>query len=302
MRRFVSVAVLAVAGFIVAACTSSGATGPLKVGAFDFSESTILAEIYAQALSAGGIDAVVEQSTNREALDPALEAGEVQILPEYLSSFTEFLNQKANGSGAESLASGDVEATFSNAQKLAKPLGLTVLTPSPAADQNAFAVTSQYAAAHKLETVSDLASLSKTQKVRLGGPKECPENPFCQQGLEKTYGFVVGEFVPLDAGGPRTKEALAKGAIDVGLVFSSDGGLAVSNLVVLEDDRKLQQADNVVPVVLTSALNAEITRILDQVSAALTTTVLISMNKAVDVDGQSPTDVASQFLEGLSIS
>ncbi len=304
MRRLASIASIAAAGLLLAACSSgsSSSSEPVTIGAFNFSESTILAEIYAQALSAKGIEASVTQSTNREVLEPALEAGEVQIVPEYLGTFTEFLNLKVNGPDAAAVASGDVDATFAEAQKLAEPLGVTVLTPSPAADQNAFAVTAEFASANNLVTVSDLAALSQTQSVRLGGPPECPERPFCQPGLEGTYGFKTGEFVPLDAGGPLTKEALAQGSIDVGLVFSSDGGVAANDLVVLEDDKALQQVDNVVPVVKTSALTSEISDVLDQVSAALTTSALVAMNKAVDIDRQKAAEVAAQFLTDNGLS
>lgn len=287
---------LAVAASTLAACSSSGGEASLTIGAFNFSESQILAEVYGGALAAQGWDVTITQSTNREVLEPALEAGEVQMVPEYLGTFTEFLNVKENGPDAAPLASGDVAATFVKAQELAEKVGITVLTPSPAADQNAFAVRADFAAENGLVTLSDLAALSSTVEIKLGGPPECPQRPFCQPGLEGTYGMKVAEFVPLDAGGPLTKEALAQGAIDVGLIFSSDGGVAANNFVVLKDDLQLQQVDNIVPAVLSSAVTPEMTEVLNAVSAALTTDDLIAMNKAVDIDRKKPADVAAEFL------
>lgn len=272
------------------------ASGPIVVGAFNFGESKILANMYAAALDAAGYDASVKELTNREVVQPALEKNEIQAVPEYLGTLTEFLNLKVNGPDATPLASGDVDATFAELQKLAEGVGITVLTPSPAADQNAFAVTREFSEANGITTISELAEYSAANDVVLGGPPECPDRPFCQPGLEDTYGMTVAEFVSLDAGGPLTKQALAQGKIDVGLVFSSDGGVAAQDLVVLVDDKKLQTADNVVAAVNTQAVTPALTEALDAVNAALTTEDLIALNKAVDIDREDPEDVALEWL------
>jgi osmoprotectant transport system substrate-binding protein len=274
------------------------------VGAFNFGESKILANMYAAALGQLGYEATVKELTNREVVEPALEANEIQVVPEYLGTLTEFLNLKVNGPDAAPLASGDVDATFAELQKLAEGVGITVLTPSPAADQNAFAVTREFAEANGLTTVSDLAEYSASNEVRLGGPPECPDRPFCQPGLEETYGMEIAEFVSLDAGGPLTKQALAQGKIDVGLVFSSDGGVAEQDLVVLTDDKSLQTADNIVAAVNTQAFTPALQEALDAVNAALTTDELIQLNKAVDIDREDPQDVAEEWLvaEGLLVA
>lgn len=293
---------LTLATAALAACSSSSEDTSLTIGAFNFSESQILAEVYGGALTAKGYDVTITQSTNREVLEPALEAGEVQMVPEYLGTFTEFLNVKENGPDAAAVANGDVQATYDQAQVLAEKVGITVLTPSPAADQNAFAVRADFATENGLVTLSDLAALSASTDVRLGGPPECPQRPFCQPGLEGTYGLKVAEFVPLDAGGPLTKEALAQGSIDVGLIFSSDGGVVANDFVVLQDDLQLQQVDNIVPAVLTTSVTPELTEILDAVSAAMTTDDLIAMNKAVDIDRRKPAEVASEFLASKGLN
>lgn len=287
---------LALSVAALAACSSGSESESVTIGAFNFTESQILAEVYAGALVANGYTAPIIQSTNREVLQPALESGEVQMVPEYLGTFTEFLNVKENGSDAPPLASGDVDATYAAAQGLSEKVGITVLTPSPAADQNAFAVRGDFARENGLVSLSDLAALSATTNIRLGGPPECPQRPFCQPGLERTYGFTFAEFVPLDAGGPLSKEALSQGVIDVSLIFSSDGGVVANDFVVLVDDLQLQQVDNIVPVLISSAVTSEVTAILDAVSAAMTTDDLISMNKAVDIDRRKASDVAAEFL------
>lgn len=201
----------------------SGGSGKVVVGAANFSESQILANIYAAALRGAGFDASVKPVTNREVYEPALERGEISAFAEYVGTLTEFLNKKANGPNAPALASSDLQATVTALRGLAAKKGLRVLEPSQAADQNAFAVTTTFAEDNDLQVLSDLKRYKGP--LVLGGPAECPTRPFCQPGLEKTYGLKFTGFQALDAGGPLTKAALKQGKIQLGLVFSSDGSL-----------------------------------------------------------------------------
>jgi osmoprotectant transport system substrate-binding protein len=295
-----AIAVAAVLG--LAACSSGdsgtgdGGDAAVTIASYNFSESAILANLYAQALQAKGVDVTIRELTNREVVAPALSKGEVQIVPEYLATYTEFLNKAANGAEATQLATSDPTTTLEAAQPLAQAQGVTLLTPSPAQDQNAFAVTAEFAEANSLATLSDLGTYSQTTPIVLGGPPECPQRPFCQLGLEETYGVQVGQFVPLDAGGPLTIQSLVQGRINVGLVFSSSGSITSNNLVVLEDDKGLQLADNVVPAVFTEALTSTIEDTLNEVSAKLTTEDLQDLNQQVDIDRVPPADAAAQWL------
>ncbi|WNB86708.1 glycine betaine ABC transporter substrate-binding protein [Cellulomonas sp. ATA003] len=194
------------------------------VGAGNFSESATLAELYAGTLRAAGYDASTQAIGNRETYEPALRAGELTVVPEYVGTLTEFLNKGANGADAPAVASSDLDATVTALTELGTGAGLVFGTPSQAQDQNAFAVTTAFAEEYGVATLSELAETCGG--VVLGGPPECPERPFCQPGLEDTYGLEVAEFVSLDAGGPLTKTALQQGEIAVGLVFSSDAALA----------------------------------------------------------------------------
>jgi osmoprotectant transport system substrate-binding protein len=202
----------------------SGGKGKVVVMAAGFSENQVLGNLFADVLDAAGFDASVKPVTNREVYLPALERGEVQVAAEYVGTLTEFLNKKKNGPNATALASSDLTATVKALTPLAAGVGLTVLTPSQAADQNAFAVTKTFAQANSLKTLSDLAGYKGN--LVLGGPPECPTRPFCQPGLEKTYGLKFSSFLSLDAGGPLTKTAIKQGRAQVGLVFSSDGSLS----------------------------------------------------------------------------
>ncbi|WP_129786953.1 glycine betaine ABC transporter substrate-binding protein [Promicromonospora panici] len=199
-------------------------SGEIAIGAADFAESATLGNIYATVLNAAGYEATVTTIGNREAYLPALESGEqVQVIPEYVGTLTEFINKDVNGADAEAVASSDLDATAEALTGLGEEVGLVFGEPSPAQDQNAFAVTKAFADEHGVTSLSELAEACGG--LVLGGPPECTERPFCQPGLEETYGLEFADFRSLDAGGPLTKSALQQGEVTLGLVFSSDGSL-----------------------------------------------------------------------------
>jgi osmoprotectant transport system substrate-binding protein len=205
---------------------TKGSGGKITIGVANFSENQTLGELYKIALTAAGYSPTVQQIGNREVYEPALEKGEIQVVPEYAGTLTEFLNKKVNGANAAALASGDLDKTVTALKGLGDKTGLTFGTPSPAADQNAFAVTKAFADKNGVTSLSDFADTCSGKASILGGPPECPQRPFCQPGLQQTYEMTFGSFSQLDAGGPLTKTALKEGKISIGLVFSSDGALA----------------------------------------------------------------------------
>jgi osmoprotectant transport system substrate-binding protein len=145
---------------------------------------------------------------------------------------------------------------------------------------------------------SQSAAPAISTTLTLGGPPECPERPFCLVGLQETYGLEFKEFVPLDAGGPLTVEAVKGGQVQVGLLFTSDPAIAVNDFVLLEDDKQLQLADNIIPVVRKDALDAnpDIATLLNGITAKLTQEELTNLNKAVVVDTKPVADVARDWI------
>lgn len=267
----------------------------IVVGAANFGESEILANMYIGVLKKAGFTAELKKGDlNRETLSKALEAGEIHLTPEYVGTDTEYWNLAINGKDAPPKASADAAATSTALRELLAQRQLTAYEASPAADQNAFAVTKATADKYGLKKMSDLAKVAST--LTLGGPPECPTRSFCQPGLEKTYGLKFKAFKPLDAGGPLTKNALTDGNIDIGLVFSSDGGIPARNFVVLEDDKGLQTADNIIPVLRKDIDSPELKAALDGLSAKLTTEALSELNKQVDIDKADAADVAAKYL------
>src|SRR4051794_24569621 len=197
----------------------SGGSGKIVVAAAGFSESEALANVYANVLKKAGYDPSVQKLSTREVLEPALESGEVQVTPEYAATLTTFLAGKTNQNDKQ--PSNDINQTMSVLRPLAESRGLTVLDPAEATDQNAFAVTKTTADSLGVKTLSDLAAKCPGG-ITFGGPPECPQRPFCQPALEKTYGLKITQFTALDADGPITRTALKQGNVLLGEVFSSD--------------------------------------------------------------------------------
>jgi osmoprotectant transport system substrate-binding protein len=279
-----------------AAEQTAAAGGAVTVGGPNFTEGLVMTEMYKALLEEAGYDVTVQTVDNREVYAPALERGEIDVVPEYLATMTEYLNLDVNGPDAEPVATSDPAETAQALTDLGAEVGLVPLEPAQAANQNAFFVTQQLADDEGLTTLSDLAALG--QPVVLAATEECPERPFCQIGLEDVYGLQISEVTPLGFGSPQTKQAVADGQATLGLTGTTDGTLASFELVILEDDKNLQLADNLVPVV-----NAEVAQdqalvdALDSLASVLTTEDLAALNAAVDQERQKPADVAQQYLQ-----
>jgi len=206
----------------LAAQDDSGTGASLVIGAANFSESATLAEVYAAVLRSAGYTVEVRTIGTRETYLPALERGELSAVPEYAASLVDFLNATVNGPDAPSVASGDIDETVAALEPLAQERGLVVGAASSAQDQNAFAVTQEFADEHDVSTLSDLATAC-AGGLSLAGPAECPDRPFCQPGLEKTYGLVFRQFTGYDFG--LIGDAVRHGQAALGLVLTSDGSL-----------------------------------------------------------------------------
>jgi osmoprotectant transport system substrate-binding protein len=287
----VAAAALAVVG---AACGGGPDTPPppdpttVTVGSFDFAESELLAEIYAQALEGAGFE--VERAFGigpRELTLPALEQGLVDVVPEYAGSALVFLG------GAPT---SDAITTIGRLREATAARGMETLDPAEAENTNVFALSTATASRLGLHRLTQLEPVAG--ELTFGGPPECRDRPLCLQGLEDVYGLRFRDFVPLDAGGPLTLQALDEGHVDVALLFSTAGRLGSGELVALEDDRGLQPAENVTPLVAAGAADRfgpELEATLDAVSAALTTDGLRVMNASLQL-GVTTEQVARGWL------
>ena len=266
-----------------------GPTRTIVVGVSGaFAENELVAEMYAQVLEHAGYR--VERRfdlRSREISQNALESGQVDLKPEYLSSLLLFLDPNA-------VASDDPVTVNRQDRELLLPRGITSLTPAPAEDTNAFVVTSETAQRFDLATVSSLAPVA--DQLTFGGPPECAQRPFCLPGLNRVYGILFDDFAALDAGGPQTIAALKTDDVQVGLLFSTDPRIGENGFVALEDDEHLQDAENITPVIRSDVLTAEIGELLDAVSARLTTANVTELVGDVVIDGEDVPTVARRFL------
>lgn len=276
--------------------TGSVPDGPtISIGAQDFGESAVLAEIYGQALEAAGYPVSQEALGGfRDLVFSAFDSGDINLTPEYAASALEFLNDFAGE------ATSDPAATVALLQTQLESRGLVAFEPSPAIDSNSFVVTAETAERLGLENVSDL-----TADLRLGGPADCPDNASCLPGLSSTYDLDLSEnFTPLDGGGPLTVAALDGGEIDVAILFSTDGTIADKGWVVLTDDKGLINADNIVPIgsqELADTYGEAFTTLVNKISASLDTAELTELNRRVGIELEDAGAVALSWLqaEGL---
>jgi osmoprotectant transport system substrate-binding protein len=270
---------------------TAGGDSAITVASFDFNESVVLARIYGQALIAAGFPVKWALGVGpRELVEPALERDLVEFVPEYQGTALEFLD---SGSG---LATADPTATHAQLVSAFAPRGISVLDSAPAQDANGMVVTEATARHHALTKISDLIPFGP--QLRLGGPPECPHRPLCLPGLAAAYGLTFKSFVPEDVSGPATAQALVSGAIDVAVMFTTNGDIPGRHLVLLADDRGLQPAENVTPVVRTDTVRRfghRFVEFVDSISARLTTIDLAELNLRVS-RGESPQAVANDWL------
>jgi osmoprotectant transport system substrate-binding protein len=269
----------------------------IVVGSFDFAESELLSELYATVLQYHGYPVRRAFSLGpREVIEPALQQGRIDLVPEYLGTALAFV----------SLGKAQIDSSrrslFQQLTRAFKHKGIDPLALAPAQDQNGIVVTAATAARYNLRKVSDLRPIAS--KLVFGGPPECSDRPFCLAGLEQTYGLHFRKVEALDAGGPITVSSLRSGLVDVALLFTTDPNIVSNGFVLLRDDRRLQPADNVVPVVRRKVLKEHgggVVRLIKAVTRRLSTETLRRLNVKVQLDGTSASRVARTWLtlEGI---
>ncbi|MFI9213521.1 ABC transporter substrate-binding protein [Streptomyces sp. NPDC053253] len=277
-----------------------GDSRSLTVGSAGFTESDLLAQMYALLLQEAGYRTKILSVTNRELYEPALENGQIDVVPEYAATFADWLNAKVNGAEAPTVGSPDLATTMTALRSLAAPRGLTVLDPGRAVDQNAFAVTAAFAAEHGLKTLSDLGAARIP--VRLAAGDECVKRPYCAPGLKEVYGIEVTAVDPKGVGTTQAKQAVQSGQDQLVLTTTTDATLDEFGLVLLADDKHLQNADHIVPVVNRArAGSAGVTAALDRLNTVLTTEDLANLNEQADSWRRLPEDVARNYLTGKGL-
>ena len=298
-RTGLALAAIGTTGAVLVGCASAdpleegsatppadGDSSTLVVGSQAYYSNEIIAELYAQALEAGGytIDRQL-QIGQREVYMPEIESGAIDLFPEYTGPLLQYWTEEPAERTSDEVYSALVEAA---------PEGLTILDQAPATDQDSYVVTREFAEANDLTTVADLANVEG--ELVMGANSEAETRPNGPMGIEEYYGIEVG-FTPIeDGGGPLTIQALQDGDIQLAIVYTADPTIAQNDLVVLEDPEGLFLSSNVVPVA-SDRVDADAQAIVNEVSAALTSDALIELNRR-SVEDQSPAaDIAQAWLE-----
>lgn len=306
-RRGGAAAVLAcsLALTLLAACQPGATTagqrgsahrGAVVVASFNFPESELLAAIYGLAIEHAGIPVRLELDLGpRELVQPALEQGRVDVVPEYLGTALTSLEPHAR------VAMADPAAVWRALAHAFARWHVQVLAPAAAQDQNGIVVTRATARRLRLAAVSDLGRVAS--RLILGGPPECPSRPYCLPGLRTVYGLRFARFLPLGTEQQRVT-ALQEGVVNVAVLFTTDGYLAPGDLVLLSDDRHLQPAENVVPVISANTVARYGRRLIDAVntvSARLTSKGLQVLNWRIEIGGKNVLAEARGWLERQGI-
>jgi osmoprotectant transport system substrate-binding protein len=219
----------------------------------------------------------------------------IQLVPEYVGGIVDFLNTTENGPDAEPLTTPDADESIDAATDLLESKGITLLDPSAAVDTNAFFVTQEFSEAEGVTRLSDLEGMS----VVVAAAEDCADRTDCGKGLTEDYGIDVTEFLPLGFASADVFKSVKDGESQLGLTSTTDGTLESQGMVLLEDDKQIQPAQNLVPAVSTEWLadNGDVEGMLNDLMAALTTEKLTELNGQVSVDRAKPEDVAQEFLE-----
>ena len=299
-RRRPLVVVVAVLAFLMStACGSSNPLGggeisgdlkTIAVGSADFTESKIIAEIYAQALEANGFTVRRQFGIgSRETYIPAVQDHSIDLIPEYTGNLLQYFDENTSATTPDAVLLELIKVL---------PGDLSILYPSPAEDKDTLAVTEATAQRWNLKTIGDLASHSP--EVKVGAPSEFQTRVTGLLGLKDRYGLDIApaNFLAIsDGGGPATVQALNSGAVTAANIFSTSPAIEHSKLVVLEDPENVFLAANVVPLVASQKMSTDLKTVLDAVSAKLTTEDLIELNTSVEGNrGVDPDEAAQKWI------
>jgi osmoprotectant transport system substrate-binding protein len=297
IRRILAItAAVAAVGVALSGCTAADPTaappassaGPtIVIGSQAFSENEIIAEIYAQALETAGY--TVERKFNigsREVYIPAIEGGEVSLLPEYTGGLLQYFDSATTAKSADEI--------YTALPAVLEPSGLSVLDQSSASDEDSYNVTKEFSEANGVTSLADLSAL--TIPLTVGGNSELEARPYGPAGLLSVYGVTVSFTSIEDYGGPLTVKALNDGVVQIADLYTSDPAIEKNGFVTLADPENLMVANNVVALINTESFPADAVGVINAVNAKLTTAGLVQINTE-SAAGDSPATIAAKWLK-----
>jgi osmoprotectant transport system substrate-binding protein len=268
--------------------------GSVTLSSQDFPEAALVTAMYAELLDDAGYD-VETKLVGTRAVYMGEFPGSVDIVPEYVAGISDYLNTTANGPDAKPITTNEPGESIEAARPLLDDAGITLLEPSEATSQNAYFVTQEYADSEGVQALSDLAG----KKIVLAAAPDCEGRDDCEKGLREVYDIDITKLLPLGYGSPETYKSVLDGEAQLGQTGTLDGTLEEQGLVLLEDDKGIQPAQNLVPAVSTEFLDAnpDVADLLRELMAALDNDTLAPLINEVSADRAKPEDVAERFLE-----
>lgn len=260
--------------------------GTLVVGSQQYYSNEIIAELYAQALEGAGFTVTRQfQIGQREVYLPEVEAGKIDVIPEYSGNLLQFYDKNAAAKDADAIAAALAEVL---------PKGLRVLDAAEASDQDSYNVTSAFASEHSLASLADLTGLPGPLKIAANS--ELATRPYGPIGLKELYG-VDATVVPVeDSGGPLTIKALNDGTVQLANIYTANPAIAREKLVTLADPKNLILPQNVIPLV-GERVDDTAAAAIDAVNAKLSVADLQALNaRSVDEQKKS-SEIAADWLK-----
>jgi len=299
-RRIGVAGLMATVAVVGAGCSNDTAgsdKGSIDLSGQNFTEMQIMAEMYSQLLENEGYSVSTKLVDTRDVYIKELQSGGVDVAPEYVGALADFLNVTQNGEDAETVTSPDPTESLKALEPLADKANITLLEPADASDQNAFAVTQEFAEQNDLATLSDLGALG--QPIVLAAAPDCEGRTDCEAGLTEEYGIDITKVLPLGYGSPQAIDSVKNGESQLAEVATTQSNVTAEGLVILEDDKQVQPAQNLIPAMNSDFLqdNPDAADALNKLADTLTTDDLTELNTKVDLEREDPADVAKQYLE-----
>ena len=220
-------------------------------------------------------------------IHPAIVKGEFDLYPEYTGTSWEAVLKKE--------ASYD-ESKFDELQKEYKEkYNLEYVNLYGFNNTYGLAVNKDIAEKYNLKTYSDLAKVSNN--LIFGAEYDFFEREDGYKELQKVYNMNFKKQIDMDIG--LKYQAMKDKKIDVMVIFTTDGQLAVSDVIVLEDDKKMYPSYRAGTVVRSEILSEypELKPVLEKLNNILDDKTMADLNYQVESEGKKPEDVAREYLQ-----
>ncbi|BCQ34848.1 glycine betaine ABC transporter substrate-binding protein [Erwinia rhapontici] len=295
LTRWLRAAALALAASMT--LSSMATAAPIVMTTKSFTEQHILSALTTQYLRKQGFE--IEPKTNIATVigRNAMINKQVDMTWEYTGTSLIIFNHITQRMSPDE--------TWQTVKKLDAKLGLVWLNPAPMNNTYAFAMSAKRAEAEHIETISQM--VAKLEHVRqtdpdnnwmLGLDLEFAGRSDGLKPLQKAYNMPLDrpQIRQMDPG--LLYNAIRDGFVDAGLVYTTDGRVKGFDLKVLKDDKGFFPSYAVTPVVTAKALKDHpgLDAALNKLSPLITDEAITEMNKRVDIDHQSPQQVAHDFL------